>query len=43
MATYGNYTYGEHFVMYVIVGSLCHTPKTNVVLPVNYASVKNNK
>lgn len=28
----GNYIYyGEHFVIYITVGSLCYTSKTNII------------
>ena len=39
-----NYTYyGEHFIVYVIVESLCCIPETNVGLHVNYTSIKKNR
>ena len=45
--TEGEYTYhGEHCIMYRIVKSLCHVPKTNITLIFNYTSIinfKNNK
>lgn len=41
MVTENNYTNrGEHFVMYITVRLLCHTPETNI-LYVNYTSIKN--
>ena len=36
----GNYTYGEHFVMYINVKSLCCTPETNIIFCFNYISIK---
>ena len=42
MGTDGNYSYhDEHFVMYIIVESLCCTPEMTILLYVNYTSVKN--
>lgn len=32
---------GEHSIMYIIVGSLCCSPETNLILYVNYSSIKN--
>ena len=41
MMTDGNYTYcGDHFVMFIIVKSLCCTPDTNIILHVNYTSME---
>ena len=37
----GNYTYGELFVMYINVKSLCCTPETNIIF--SYASIKKEK
>lgn len=38
----GNYTYpGEHLVMCIIVQSLCCIPEVNIILYVNYISIKN--
>lgn len=37
-----NYTYqSEHFIMYIIIESLCYTPETNIILYVNNTSIKN--
>ena len=42
MATDGNYThYGDQFVIYINVQSLCCTPETNITLYGN--DIKNNK
>ena len=38
--TDGDYTYGEHWVMYRIVESLCCTPETTVTLCVSHTSIK---
>lgn len=36
-----NYTYhGEHIAMYITAKSLCHTSATNIILYVNYISIK---
>ena len=44
MVTNGNYAYyGEHFVMYRIVKSLCCTPETNVVLYLTVLQLKIKK
>ena len=32
---------GDHFIMYVNVKSLCNTPETNIILYINYISIKN--
>lgn len=41
MLTDGNYTdCGEHFVMYIVVKSLCCGPETNIILYINYTSIK---
>ena len=40
MVTEGNYTYSEHFVMYIIMKSLCCTPETTIILYINYTSNK---
>jgi len=41
MVTDGDYTYSsEHWVVYRIVKSVCCTPETNIILYVNYTSVK---
>lgn len=41
MVTDDNYTsYGKHFIMYMIFKLLGYTPKTNVILYVNYAAIK---
>ena len=40
--TYVKVSYGEHFIMYIIVKSLCCTPETNTILYVEYTSVNNN-
>ena len=37
----GYWTCGDHFVMYLIVRSLCCTPETNLILYINYISIKN--
>ena len=36
-------TYHDHFVMYKNIKSLCCTPESNIVLWVNYASIKKRK
>lgn len=44
MVTEGNYTYcDEHFIMFIIVDSLCCTPETNILLYVNYTSLLKNE
>ena len=30
----------DHFIMYLIVRSLCCTPETNIILYINYTSIK---
>lgn len=41
MATDGNQTYcGDHFVVYKIIESRSCTPKTNIILQVNFTSIK---
>lgn len=41
MVTDGDYpSRGEHFIKYIIVKSLCYTLETNVILYVNYISMK---
>lgn len=43
MVTGGDYTYGtEHFVMYIIIKSLCCPPETNMICQL-YFSLKINK
>lgn len=38
---HGDDTYcGEHFVMYMIVESLCRTSETNIILHVDHTSIK---
>lgn len=42
METDGNYTYWDkHFIMYIMVKSVCCTPETNMLLDVNHTSIKN--
>lgn len=43
MVTDGKYTYGEHFIMYIIVKILYCTPETNIMWCINYTSLKKNK
>ena len=44
MVTVGDHTYyGEHRVMQRIVKSVCCTPETNIILYVNYTSIKKCK
>ena len=31
-----------HFAIYTYIESLCYTPETNIMLYVNYISIKNN-
>lgn len=38
-----NILHGEHFIMHIIVKSLCCTSETNIILSVNYNSTKNKK
>ena len=40
MVTDGNYTCGEHFVMFLTVKSLCYRSETNIILHVNCISIK---
>ena len=41
MVTEGYLIYGDdQFVMYINVESLCFTPETNIILYVNYISIK---
>lgn len=41
MMTDGNYTYhGEHIVTYIIVEPVSCSPETNIILFVNYTSIK---
>lgn len=40
--TNDNYTdHDEHFVMHTVVKALCCTPETNMILYVNYTSIRN--
>lgn len=39
MVTDGNYTYGERYVMYVIIESLSCSSETNIMY-INYISIK---
>lgn len=39
----GNYTFGEHIVMYIIVESLCCTHEISRMLYVNYISIKKKR
>ena len=32
--------HGDHFVMYLTAESVCCTPETNLILYVNYTSIK---
>lgn len=41
MVTEGSYTDGKRWIMYRLVESLCHIPKTKVTLCVNYTTIKN--
>ena len=34
---------GDHFIIYIIIKSLCCTPETDTVLYVNYSSIKKKK
>ena len=43
MGTGGKLTCGDHFVMYIIVKSPCCTPETNIILCVNYTSIKKER
>jgi len=44
MYPYGSYTYhGEHLVVYINIESLCCTPEANIILYVNYTSIKKKK
>ena len=43
MVTDGYQTYSDQFVMYINVESLCCTPETNIILYVNYTSIKKMK
>ena len=44
MVTVGNQThYGDQFIMYKNVESLCHVPEINMILKVNYTSIKKKK
>ena len=39
-----NETYGgDHFTRYTTIGSLCYIPETDIMLYVNYFSIKKNK
>ena len=40
MVTDGNWTCGDYFIMYNNIESLCHIPKTNIILYVKYNSIK---
>lgn len=41
MVTDGDYTYrGEHFVMYIVVESLCCASEANIILYINYFNKK---
>ena len=41
MVTTGNKTYhGDYFIMYKNINSLCGTPETNIIMYVNYTSIK---
>ena len=42
MVTDGNHTYGEHWVMYRTVKSICYTPETKVTLYANDTSIISN-
>ena len=43
MVTDGNQTYrGDHFILCKNIESLCCIPETNIILPVNYTSIKQN-
>lgn len=35
-----NYTYSDYFVMYTNIKPLCCTPESNIILFVNYTSIK---
>ena len=44
MVTDGNYTYcDKHFMMYIIVKSLCCTPETNIIFFISHTSIKKKK
>ena len=34
---------GDHFTIYTSIESLCCTPETNIMLYVNYSSIRTNK
>ena len=39
-----NWTYcGDHLAIYTYIDSLCYTPETNIMLYVNYISIKKIK
>ena len=41
MVTDGNWTHsGNHFIMYKNIESLCCKPESNIILKVNYSSIK---
>lgn len=44
MVTDGDYTYhGEHYRMHRLVESVRRTPETNIILHINFTSIKNNE
>ena len=40
MVADGGYTCGEYSILHRMIQSLCYTPRTNLILCINYISVK---